>query len=245
MQIALRSRRRRVVGGGGGGGGPSFGPYSDLVLADSPTFLLAGQETEGTEIVDLTGHGFDGPVAGSYTLAQPGLITEEGAKSILLTDGYIDIPPIDLVGLFALELWVKPNTGGNVTVLAQDHTPYDGGELFELKFWPNWTQFTYQAGGYSTANPGGCAAGAVHHVVWNGQGATGTGQLYVNNVKYFDAGVLGGQITRALAGFTALRIGDNHFGGSPLVGSVSHVAGWEAGNLTVDQIAAHYAQGTA
>lgn len=88
---------------------PGNASYASVVLADKPVAFYLLNETAGTIVHDISGHGNTGTIQGGVTFNQRGTSNGAAAMAFNGSNGYVQLPAATCIQPpLTLEAWVSP-----------------------------------------------------------------------------------------------------------------------------------------
>jgi concanavalin A-like lectin/glucanase superfamily protein/PASTA domain-containing protein len=202
--------------------------YAADVLADAPTAYYRLGEPSGTDMFDSSGNGHDGGYVGAVTSGQPPAITVDTDNSTTFNGGQFGVETLLPAPAMAytLEAWVRPDNGGNATILQLQ----GAGDLYRL----GTVLGLNQSGTAVESGPGALPTGVWSHVAatWDSVFT----KLYVNGVEVASSSTA--NTPPAANGTLTIGAGSH----TALVGGVDEVAYYRTA-LSPTAVADHYAIG--
>jgi hypothetical protein len=232
--------------------GATVSRYAAQVLADGPSGYWRFEETSGTVAHDSSGHGHDGVYGASVVLGRAGLIGEGMAVVFDGADGglehFLQVPAnvgLEPTANVTVEAWVLMNTpqpsGNLVSYGGDDRTAPFEAYVLGLTAGQPIAYLDIGNSGATVTAPGPISNTGAHHlvVVYDARDL----HMYVDG-EAFDDEPTTGPIHNYGKGI-GLGIGSSFSGTEPtFAGAMDEVAIY-ASALTAEQVAAHYAAGTA
>jgi hypothetical protein len=204
--------------------------YFGEVMSDAPSAYWRLGETSGAIAADWSANGRHGAWSGAPALGATGALDSDADRCALLdgVDDKLTLPALPAIGTtFTLELWFRPQSGGDATQCLIGEA--GGGKVLLFKSSSGKLSAFYSAADHLSTTP--LAFDTWHHI--GVVVAAGAGTFYVD-------GVADGTFASFPGGFAPDRIGDDN-AGNTFKGYLDEVALYAAAALSQMRLSAHYA----